>query len=137
VDFGESIWLVEVAADLDNDGVLSSSESCVSKILCCAALVVRVSAVPVLRDLLLSGMPYVRIIRSINSEESLEDITVQVTGWLLSRVIRHEVDDELVDCRSNKSREGSRKEVWIVLDRILMNFLVMCTTSRVKLSVMA
>lgn len=49
-------------------------------------------------------------------EELLEHGFIEVTIWLGSSVVRHEVDDEVVGSRRHETGEGSREEVWVGVD---------------------
>lgn len=56
---------------------------------------------------------------SADSEELLQHILVQSATWLLGRVVRHEVNDEVVRSWRNQSGEGAREVVWVVVDRVV------------------
>ena len=53
---------------------------------------------------------------TLDSEEALEDFTREETTRVLSAVVGHEVDNEVVRSRRNHARKGCREVVRVVED---------------------
>ena len=84
----------------------------------CAFRIIRVgarAAVPVLRNLLLPPVPDVGAGLAGNREETLEDVAGQEAINVVGRVIRHEIDDEVVGNRRDEPCKWLIPETLVVV----------------------